>query len=172
MPSDDRFCNEQVAAKVAYEIAMFRFLCGELDLSFQESVDFTPGHVSFVGTGGSEDDERRTSALLESLLLHTRVLLDFFDKTDRCKDDVLASDFVPNWADLRPAPGPYFADEDRKERLNKALAHLTLKRLDYDHHDKKWNIPAIRREIGIAIDAFIDNLPPDRRPWFDQNASK
>jgi len=155
---------------VAYEFGMFRFLCEKLEFDFRESVTFKPGDVTFLGTGSStDDDDRTTFALLESMLLHTRVLLDFF-YGNRCKDDIIAQDFVPNWNNLRPPLGPYLADDSQHERLNKALAHLTLKRIDYDAGQKSWDVTAISSEIGRVISSFIANLPADRRAWFSDIA--
>jgi len=172
MSADEHICDQKMAEKVSYEFGMFTFLCDELGQAVQESLEFAPGSIRLLGTGGSTRDERSLSALLESLLLHTRVLHDFFYKTDRKADDILAQDFIPDWPNVCPAKGPYFADGDRRVRLNKALAHLTRKRLEYDSHDKGWDVRAICSEIGAAIEKFIANLPPDRKSWFDDVTRK
>jgi len=172
MAVGDTYCNANVAQKVDYEFTMFKFLCERLRLDSQESVTFKPGDVTFVGTGTSTDeDDRTTYALLESLLLHTRVLHDFFYKprnpnNPRTADDVIASDFVTFWESLRPSKGDYIGNADRKERLDKALAHLTLRRVEYDSNEKQWNVDAIEAAIGNAIKIFLHNLPDDKRPWF------
>lgn len=167
MPEDADYCNEQVAKKVAYEHAMFTFLYGELRSRFQETATFQPGDVTYLGTGGepSDGELRETFALLESYLLHTRVLHDFFYKAPS-RDDVVAAHFVPGWEGLRPPLDAYLGDPDRKKRLDKALAHITLARVGYDSHDKKWNVDAIRDAIENAMATFLTNLPPERRLWF------
>ena len=172
MRENDTYCNASVARKVVYEFTMFNFLCDKLRLDFQESVTFKPGDVTFVGTGSSADeDDRTTYALLESLLLHTRILHDFFckprnPKNPRTADDIIAGDFVPDWQGLRPPKGEYLGNSDRKDRLDKALAHLTLRRVEYDSNEKRWNVDAIEDVIGDAIKVFLRNVPDERKPWF------
>jgi hypothetical protein len=172
MAEDNTYCNANVARKVVYEFTMFNFLCETLRFDFQESVTFKPGDLTYVGTGGSADeDDRTTYALLESMLLHTRVLHDFFYKprnpnNPRTADDIIASDFVPEWETLRPSKGEYLGHSDRKDRLDKALAHLTLRRVKNDSNEKQWNVDAIHVAIGNAIKVFLQNLPDERKPWF------
>jgi hypothetical protein len=164
MTANRNFCTEKVAKKVLYEIRMFNFLCDEPRLLSRESVTFQPGDVTLVGTGfDSVNEDWRTFALLESFLLHTRVLHDFFYKR-REQDDVIASDFVPDWESRRLAKGEYL--KDRKKRLDKAIAHLTLQRVEYDGNEKKWNVDAIQAEIGIAIKQFRQFLPVESKQWF------
>ena len=61
---------------------------------------------------------------------------------------------------------PCLGDEDRKKRLDKALAHLTLKRLEYDEDQKQWNIDAVRAAIEVPMKQFLKLLPEKRSPWF------
>jgi hypothetical protein len=165
---DPAYCNAQVAQKVWYEYSMFTFLSELLQSRAFESATFQPGDVTYLGTGTVFDDEylRTTYALLESYLLHARVLHDFFYK-DQSRDDIVAEQFVANWGSLRPVQDAYLGDEDRKKRLDKAVAHLTLKRLEYDRDQKKWNIDAVRVAIDGPMKRFLELLPVDRRPWFD-----
>ena len=159
--------SEVVAKKVMYEFSMFNFLCDKLRSEYQESETFAPGDVTFVGTASSSIEEDRTTfALLESLLLHTRVLHDFFYK-QRHLDDIVASDFVTEWETWRPQKDEYLGNPDRKDRLDKALAHLTLRRVEYDSNEKKWNVDAIQEAVENPMNTFLENLPPEIKPWFD-----
>jgi hypothetical protein len=164
---DPDYCKEAVAQKVWYEYSMFKFLGGILKGRVMETSTFAPGDVIHLGTGTEPDDEdlRTTYAFLESYLLHARVLHDFFYK-DQSRDDIVAEHFVDQWVSLRPARDPYLGDEERKKRLDKGLAHLTLKRLEYDVQDKKWNIEAVEAAIETPMKRFLELLPEERKPWF------
>lgn len=164
MSDEEMYCNEPVARKVVYEFTMFKFLCDKLRSSFEETDSFKPGEVTYFGTGlAIGENDRTTFALLESLLLHTRVLYHFFYRS-RSFDDVIASDFVPDWESQRPQIDEYLAA--RKERLNKAVAHLSLRRIEYDSNEKKWDVDAIERAIGNAMHVFLENLSEEKKTWF------
>jgi hypothetical protein len=185
MHVDKKYCNVNVAKKITYEFEMFKYLCGELDSASDETEWFIPGKIVMLGSGVTSKKKRRISPLLESLLLHTRVLRDFFyesrrqsrvvtcphcgkqdQKTRQARpDDVFAEDFVPNWKDQRPALGSYV--KGQRDRLNKALAHLTIARVQYTGDQKRWNITAIREEIQPVIDKFKACLPASQKPWFE-----
>ena len=71
-------CSEEVAQVVAYEIAAFDRLAGRLRLSCKESGSFIPEEITLVGTGHTDENKWELSTEIESLLVHTRVLRDFF----------------------------------------------------------------------------------------------
>jgi hypothetical protein len=54
----------------------------------------------------------------------------------------------------------------QKERLNRALAHLSYDRLDYDVTGKGWNFVLLIAEIQHVWAAFLKALPEERRDWF------
>ncbi len=122
MSVEKEYCTEEVAKKIAYEFRMFKYLCDRLEPLYLEAGTFIPGNITMCGTGCSSDEERETSASLESFLLHTRVLYDFFQYKRRDNDNVLAGDFVDNWKTPCPSECKYLLAQ--KGRLNKALAHL------------------------------------------------
>ena len=159
-----QFCSEETAAKVKYEFAIFDFLCNELAFPCAESASFVPRNVALLGTGHSDADEMRLSALLESLLLHARILLDFFRHTTREQDNLMASDFVSSWSPPQTSGFPYLAG--RQRQLNKALAHLAAKRVDFTGVDKKWDVKVIQSEIGKMIQDFKTGLSANQKPWF------
>ena len=105
------------------------------------------------------------AAILESFLLHARVIRDFlWEDRKRKPDDVLAIEFFENdedWKTARPEQGRLLRAERR--RLNKALAHLTHAR---DVNTSDWDICSIKDELDEGWKAFLTALPPERRSWF------
>ena len=104
------------------------------------------------------------NARLESLLLHTRVVLDFFEHLRREQDDVLATDYgFP--AETVPV------DHKLRERLNKDLVHLTYSRQQRTGAAKNWDltrllIPLLKRSAKFAehvVRTRLDSLSPDQR---------
>jgi hypothetical protein len=89
--------------------------------------------------------------LLESRLLHTRNLLDFFShsQSQRCKDDVLAEDFA---FPLQPLciKDPY------PQMLNKFLAHITYER--YQHRSQEWPLADTVLPVLDALEKFLQHL--------------
>ena len=105
------------------------------------------------------------NAILDSVLTHTRNLLDFYSRKKRTnrngveQDDVLVSDYgFPNRTVNIPS--------DVRKRLNKDLAHLTYdrsKRLTLE--EKRWSYPPIvvpimerSREFVIHVQTKCLNL--------------
>jgi len=170
-------CSEEVAQVVAYEIAAFDRLAGRLRLSCKESGSFIPEEITLVGTGHSDENKWELSTEIESLLVHTRVLRDFFyyfwdfkerkykaKRDKRYEDDVIAQDFIPDWSDYCPAIGRYLSDH--KERLDKSLAHLSTLRVRFKQTEKRWNVDAIYDELRPPIDRFKEKLPAHMADWF------
>lgn len=157
--------SAQVAAKVVYEITMFRHA---FDSLLQLEVDLghiQPGHVMpRVGTGINTTEVIEASVFVECFLLHARVLRDFFCSSGYKPDDVTAGEFVSGWS--APPVSDYHTLDGEKERLNKALAHLTTTRVQYETNGKEWNLAAIRQELEDIIRLFLASLPTDKAAWF------
>ena len=100
------------------------------------------------------------NAVLESALVHARVLFDFFDPnpgTRKNLDDVIAADFFsggwqgPNWETKV---------SDLRSRINKKVAHLSYSRVE----NEIWELDAfvapligpIRRFLSLVDDRFLD----------------
>ncbi len=159
-------CSPEVAAKVVYEITMFRHGYEKLVELDVDVGNILPGQVwPRVGTGISSEEVRDASVVLESFLVHARVLHDFFCQSRRWEDDIVASDFVGTWA--KPSESDYGYLNAQKERLDKALAHLTTTRVKYDTDGKVWDVATIRREIEGMIQRFFSELPDERRRLFE-----
>jgi hypothetical protein len=158
-------------------MAAFDRLCRRLRLPCGESGSFIPEEITLVGTGHTDEEEWELSTEIESLLVHARVLRDFFYyfwdfkkrqyKTNRKKshdDDVIAQDFIPDWDKHCPPIGPYL--RDHKERLDKSLAHLSTLRVDFRQREKRWNVDAIEEELRPVIDQFKERLSGRMAEWF------
>ncbi|MCE7892947.1 MAG: hypothetical protein DYH12_25120 [Sorangiineae bacterium PRO1] len=104
--------------------------------------------------------------LLEALLLHTRVLRDFFRGVGR-NDDVLVTDFLPVKPRFRLR---HLRSSSTKKRLDKLLAHASFSR---PRLGKKWPVGPIQQEIVQAWLLFMDRLEkhdPKARAWFPRYA--
>ena len=119
-----------------------------------------------MGTGGGDDTAK---SLVEVCLLHARALRDFLnrERTDQGvhKTDVLAVDFfdAPNrWNKL---PFPYLMKH--KDRVNRALAHLSYDRVGYEVTGRDWDFKVIITEVTDAWQEFLRALPETRRDWFE-----
>ena len=102
------------------------------------------------------DDSVEHDALLESFLLHTRELLEFFDPGDIAKgsyDTVIATDFFWPQEWTLPDVPPYL--NENRERLHKRLAHLTYARA---HLSPKWEPHTICIELDRLIRHFSNKV--------------
>lgn len=131
--------------------------------------DMLFGAMGLMGTvedaEGVAGDQALNNAALESLLIHARNLREFFSPQGR-RDTILARDFL----DDRHPPGvstPFLSLKASKDRLDQRLAHPSYKR---PHHDRKWPIRKIMRELVGAMAGFLerlDQIHPHRREWFE-----
>jgi len=100
-------------------------------------------------------------ALLETILNHGRVLLNFlYDDTPREKDDVIASHFFDNpdeWKRIRPTITPSL--EAFKKRVNKEVAHLTTKRIAGTPPEKSYDDSEFQKLIEV-LEVFVARASP------------
>ncbi|MFH1919163.1 MAG: hypothetical protein ABIP48_04640 [Planctomycetota bacterium] len=152
------------AEPIVYEWGMFCWTFTELGRTMKEEVtDGEPRLELAIFVGTSLVANKKISALLESFLLHARNLRDFLYKDNAAKDDVLAVHFfdqAEDWRKRRPPKGSYL--ESLRDRLNKALAHISYSRLKY-RDDMRWNIAQIKHDIETPWEAFLLALPDDKR---------
>ena len=80
-------------------------------------------------------------------------------------DDVLAKHFLPEWAEKVEDWCPHFLEH--RERLNKSLAHISYKRIEYEAN-KGWDCGTIYNELTDAWDAFWSRLTPEEQDWFTE----
>lgn len=112
--------------------------------------------------GMPEGNEYEWSAWVEVLLVHSRVLADFFGKPpagDDLSADAYASSWDRNSDDIRWLRGHVPA-------INKRVMHLTA----YRHRAREVvDAPDVGELVGRVTRtfvAFLAQLPPDRRKWF------
>lgn len=102
------------------------------------------------------NDWRIRESVFLAMLVHGRLLLDFFEHTARERDDVLCADFG-----FEPAKIPL--SPHNRARLNKDIAHLTYSRLRHRRDGKAWPVEDILRPIrqrAAKFAAHIVNNPP------------
>ncbi len=106
----------------------------------------------------------------EGLALHARVLRDFFftkiyqngkDKGKRATQakDIVAVDYFAtesSWPYTSNHLPPYLAEN--KERMDRALAHLSFDRLKYESSSKDWSAELLLSEIGAKWFEFLEKL--------------
>ncbi len=158
-PQDDPTALRAAAADLVYEA---KRLFGAWKLY--------PDIAIRSGTRSAESDIAEELRLLvfEALLLHLRVLLDFFFPRGTVRDsDVIMLDFLPDPPpDLKTLPA--WVDGYRL-RLDRLLSHLTYKRLDYRKGQQMdWaDLPERLNDMAAFVGAFIDALDSERRRWFE-----
>jgi hypothetical protein len=107
------------------------------------------------------DEAFNRNLLIESCVLHLRNLIDFFyPPSSPQPDDVTAADYVPGW-NSPPAP-PIL--RDARNRANKELAHLTLKRKMGAPPDKAWDFADLSNAITPIIGEFFKRVDASKVP--------
>ncbi|MCG2711409.1 MAG: hypothetical protein L6416_03685 [Candidatus Omnitrophica bacterium] len=102
-----------------------------------------------------------SNAIIESYLVHARVLCDFFQNSNRIKDDILCSDYGFTASTLT-------IPEDIETRFDKCLAHLTYSRLKYKGDTKTWIYAKFRPHINERIKTFLLHLLNKKKDWLNE----
>jgi hypothetical protein len=151
---------KEAAERVRYEWRQFRWAA--------ETVFMNAPLWEESGTGNGPES---FDALKEVLLLYARALRDFFvrRRSDLKKfeqTDLLAEDFFDRSSEWTLPSLPYLLQE--RDRLNRALAHLSYCRNEYELTGKNWDFPAISAELEDAWRSLMVQLPEERRRWFER----
>lgn len=99
------------------------------------------------------------NALVESFLIHVRLLIEFLYKDKRYKDNVMAADFFSppeKWRAIRPVKSKLL--DETVEGAHKLLAHLSYTRLQVK---KTWPCMEIAKEIETVLNVFLQNVSKD-----------
>ena len=134
---------QQASNALNYEISMFDML--------------TKGMISGIAGRGVIN-----SALLESFIIHLRVLIDFFCSDSQRDDDIIANDFFndPNdWKNLRPQKTKVL--ERAKICADKEVAHLTYTRLGITPDQKNWYFEEVYNDMRTIFELFLTNIPKE-----------
>ena len=113
-------------------------------------------------------DTPERNSVIECYLLHLRILIEFFRATRRLPNDVIASDYVPNWNATEHS-------EELKEAwnaLNKRLTHLTAERANtvaWPLAQQSWQ--QAHDIVGSLWTRFETELDAERRSWFKREVS-
>jgi hypothetical protein len=118
---------------------------------------------------------------VEGSPLHARVLRDFFftkvnqqGQRRTRPDDIVAVDYFATasaWPYTSAKLSPYLAAT--KERMDRALAHLSYDRLGYVGLGKEWSPSHLLLEIGAKWFEFLHRLQQQGEPaaaWYIQQA--
>jgi hypothetical protein len=94
------------------------------------------------------------NAHLHAMLIHARCLVDFF-LCDREKDDVIASDYLPDWSASKDG-GPELAwlEEKLGVFIDKRVAHLTAYRRRVPKEDDAQLLADIVERVQKVVTRF------------------
>lgn len=106
-----------------------------------------------AGQNGPEIDE---NALLESVVMHARSLIEFAYSANPRPDDVVAIDFLPAWPDLRPKMSDFLGE--MKRRTDKEMMHITRER-SIAEQLRGWKYGRVHNELPIVLAEFIVRVP-------------
>ena len=151
----------------------------------QQLFDYSEEHLLYelqifrwAGESLNRDKGFLLSALLESLAIHLRNLIDFFytEPADARNDDVVAGDFFAAPNTWTPGIMPKSLQEAR-ERANKEVSHITYKRKAAADPTKPWPVADLFKEIHtvaqkFATEASGKKLHPKVIEWLKGDAQK
>jgi len=100
------------------------------------------------------------NALIESFLLHTRILINFLYPSGSHTDDIVPTTFSSNWSETRSSTPPSL--KRVREQANKRLAHLTTLRYKVEPSQRPWPLQTIVTDIGTALVRFAKQTPDDK----------
>jgi len=140
-------------------------------LTKEQLIDFSGEHLYYELTmlfgvhkclNQGVHDQFVYSALLESFVIHSSVILDFFYKPPRKYDDASVVHFIKDmqkWRALRPSYDKYFRKFHR--RRSREVVHLSYKRLDVPKEEKVWNLEKMVPPICELVRVFLQTANPD-----------
>ncbi len=108
------------------------------------------------------NDQYVYSAILESFVIHTCLILDFFYKPPRKEDDASVLHFIDDvrkWKRLRPSYDKYFRKFHR--RRSREVVHLSYKRLEVEKSEKLWNTGKIVPSVRQLLSVFFEVANPE-----------
>lgn len=95
-------------------------------------------------------------ALLESFVLHTYNMLDFFYKPQIKPDDAKAYHYIKDfdgWKKALPAYESYFRLFNR--RRNREVTHLSYKRMEVTGDTKSWHVQETTQKMKTIVGIFM-----------------
>ena len=101
------------------------------------------------------------NAILDSHLIHARILIQFLSKSDSYVTDVLAIDYfydLPN--KYQPLNDDFL--NSQAEHIGSRLVHITTKPMFKLKSQQEWPIGQIAEELVPALKAFLEVVPENR----------
>jgi hypothetical protein len=167
-----------LAEDVVYELAMLNYAATELRVAppptpnLTTTASFTIDTYSTSGPDDVEVDPQQRWAMVEVLLLHARILRDFFAGHPTSDDDLVAEHYDPDWHQ-RCAEDPdadaaltWLTSSTFRTRLNKRLAHLTASRRRWPTEDGAPLATEVQDKVLTLARFFLAGLSEERRAWF------
>jgi hypothetical protein len=109
-----------------------------------------------TGQNGPEVDE---NALLESVVMHARGLIEFAYSDRPRPDDVVAIDFLPDWPEVRPPMSGFLAEV--KKRTDKEMMHITRER-SIAQQLRGWKYGRVHNALSAVLAEFIVRVPKEK----------
>lgn len=107
--------------------------------------------------------EALKNVLLESVLVHLRLLDDFVGRATRAHaDDVLALDYLDTWDPVEGGPLGEF-----RRPINTQVAHLSIAR----EAGRLWNVLALTNSVLGECGRFFDSLEAHTSPFVEPFAT-
>ncbi len=101
------------------------------------------------------------NALLESFVLHTSVILDFFYKLPMNPQEAKATHYIRDLEDWRQALPPYDKYFIRfNKKRNREVMHLSYDRLKVEWVEKVWDFTRLNVQLRKIIDLFLTKADP------------
>ena len=102
------------------------------------------------------------NAALDSILLRSRLLIDFFFRDDAWLDDVIALDFFHDFDPKPYKPRMTKAIEGEREKINKRLMHLTTKPMPRLRSTQRYSLKKIATPTVKAFRRWLAIVPNSR----------
>lgn len=117
-------------------------------------------------------DEIARRAVVESCLLHARVLLEFFRTSETHTDDLRAMHFFDDGSPERLKIESLARSKDswerkRNDEIHKALAHPVQNRKLLNTDWNEWDLGMVTSRLKT----FYALLEPERRSWFPRSSN-
>jgi len=124
------------------------------DLNYEIGMAWYMARIAIPGSSGPEQN-----AFKESLLIHTRCLMDFFNSRP-VLDDVVATQYAPDW-DPAVDGGRELAwlNERLDQFINKRVAHLTAYRQRVPK--EPYFIETVQGHVQVLVERFLAKMPDD-----------
>lgn len=107
------------------------------------------------------------NAHVESMLVHARCLMDFFNCNNPRKDDVVAERYIPDWsAKVDGGEALAWLETNLGQFIDKRVAHLTAHRQRVDKTLEAHFTDDVITNMDAVVRTFRDRLDPDLRRQF------